>query len=210
MLRRKYCEVCRDDRQIRVPLYWPIDPTDFNAVMGQAGEIKQTVRCYPCPECGPKVPLENVAFIEFAKVIHTSVPMDQPEVRADVIQDAKRRIMFDILEQAAKQHLIAFQIKENERFSGVEPWKEATIRGFMGIVSAAHVKTLEERIKEGCRTAVASYRYMVWKWCRRWGVERGLTEIPKAVLEDDLHRLEHRLFQDWEAYEDANSKKGAR
>src|SRR5882757_8017498 len=70
MLRRKYCEVCRDERQIRVPLYWPLKATDFSAVMGQDEEIKQTVRCCPCPECGPKEPLEKVAFIQFAKVIH--------------------------------------------------------------------------------------------------------------------------------------------
>lgn len=210
MLRRKYCEVCRDERQIRVPLYWPLKATDFSAVMGQDEEIKQTVRCYPCPECGPKEPLEKVAFIQFTKVIHSSVPMDRPEVREDVIQDAKRRIVFDILEQALRQHLVTFQIKEIERFSASGPWKEATIRGFMGIVSASHVKTLEERIKEGCRLAVASYRDMVWKWSRRWGIDRGLTEIPKAVLEDDLHRLEQRLFEDWDAYEEANSKKGQR
>lgn len=210
MLRRKYCEVCRDEREIKVTLYWPIEPIDFSAAMGQEADIKENSRFYPCPECGPKEPLEKVAFIQFAKVIHSSVPMDRPEVRADVIQDAKRRIMFDILEQAARQHLITFQIKETERFSSAGPWKEATIRGFMGIVSASHVKTLEERIKEGCRLAVASYRDMVWKWSRRWGIDSGLTDIPKAVLEDDLTRLEERLFQDWDAYEEANSKKGAR
>ena len=166
--------------------------------------IEAPYRTFPCPECAPAEPIEKVGFIQVQIVMQQSLRWDQPLAMADeLVSDTKRAIAAKIIDRCLRDGLIEFEIgKITDTYS-----TKFAVRGTLAIVGRRDLHGMLMYGKRAVQDALAAFRNRVIDGCRVFS--SNLT-IHKDDAERIVMRSERELLDEWQRYEDKNTKKGAR
>lgn len=150
------CLVCRGDRVVRLRLYRHVSPVKFTADLQPT--MEETSRQYPCPECAPTTSEDRVALLKVKGVVAIRTHDRQFD------EHVRKSLAHDLVDAILRAGHITFTKEEPDECTMTE-----TMHATLGIVSAATVASMEERIAERQMEVAAKLAGAAADEIRVWG-----------------------------------------
>jgi uncharacterized protein with PIN domain len=133
-MKKSPCPICRGSRTIRLPLYREM-AVSFDPNITMQTTMEETSRQYPCPECAPKASEDNVAMVKYGAEL--AVHDEGPEYE----RYARKSLAHSLVDAILRNGYIAFTKGERDTWQRTQ-----MMRATLGVVSAATVASMEQRI----------------------------------------------------------------
>lgn len=170
---KERCCICGGRQVIRLPVRRPVRhilPAEPSQPMGE------TSREYPCPECAPTV--DEARVVVFSAQQETR-PWEMERLDADQAKEyaehMRRSVVDDLAYALAKSDAVTIQTQRSVETGAVR------VRAHVGVVSASHTQSMEERAKIAAERMCAGAAEAV--------VERMRLHGHQVIHKDDAARL---------------------
>ncbi len=152
---RDDCDICGGIGKIRLPIQERLTATISNDCKSMP------IREYSCPECGDKIPYENILVVQGEQWVDAEIK--DPEF----LIHCKQSITHKMGSFLHNKGMITF-VKNRDLTSDYSYREGYFLRGQLGVVSPRIVATLEQRIQEKQRELAAIFIQGVAKKIRNW------------------------------------------
>jgi hypothetical protein len=179
------CPVCRGSKIIRLPLYSEAR-ADFPQI---AVQVEINARTYPCPECAPTTTKDRIAIVQVGAQACA-------RYRGGDRGDSYTAHLRHMLAHRIADEMLSGNMIVCEEGEPVPVFETIPLRATIGIVSPAHVATMQERIEQGSWPIVQQVADRAKALIRNWGSATlyGKDEIAKGdayrQIDDAMREIE--------------------
>jgi len=162
------CDICGGSGIIRLPVRQTLS-------MYRDSNVTATlpIREYKCPECGDRIPQENIDIIQAEYFIDTRI--EDANYYQHCQQNIAQKIAYALLDS---KH-ISFTLEHaTDRYSFRS---EQLLKGKLGVISPRFVKTFEERVKKHQTLIAKEVLDAAIKSIRNYGSAYNAPSINKDV-----------------------------
>lgn len=165
------CDICRGSRYVRLPVW----PTLAVAIQQDTSPISmgESSRSYPCPQCANIVSDDHVKALDYNMMVDTLYMADR-----EYMPSMRRHAAHGMVDRLVEDGFITFRLSKEERDPG-----RKVLRAELGVVSPAHVATMESRIAERQDEVARSVAEEAIMQIYNWGSAYGHTGLSKHEAE---------------------------
>jgi hypothetical protein len=164
------CRICRGERQIRLPLFHPLNVESFDGGVDVQPTLEEAYRIYPCPECATPN-MVAVQKLGVAKVIgkiddRSPVPLDY--IHGSLAAQMGRYLM--------DKGFIVWSTRPGPRYD------TTTIHeGTLAVAGPEHAEQLDKVILARQREVANEVRKLAAEKIANWGSYYGTNTISKEM-----------------------------
>lgn len=163
------CDICDGSGYIRLPVRPRVSAVTTESTDVQVSPSPST-RTYPCPQCANVVSDDHVKVLDYNMMVDALYMSNQ-----NYLPEMKRAAAHAMADRLAADGFVTYRISKDEDAFG-----KKRLRAELGVVSPAHVATLEARIAERQAEVATEVANEARRLIDNWGSYYGQTGLSKS------------------------------